>query len=279
MESGGQGGHIGAQLHIGKPRNQLREDRFQLHARECGADAVAQAVAEPDVGRAGARQVDPVRVGEGRRVMVGRSGVEQDEVAGPDRDPVDVDVLPGIARNADPARHPGPQEFLDGLRDLVRRGQQRLPLLAMGEQQQGLQPDLHHRRLVPGEQQLHTQRRHLEIGEVGFVTQPRDDVIAGLGTFDGDEFQPVLEQGGETVHRRGVVRGERGRLDPDPEAVPVGIRHAEQIADHQHWKRLRQARVQVGRWALLLHVVKHCGAELFDLRLQLAHVSGGEVRL
>ena len=48
----------------------------------------------------------------------------------------------------------------------------------------------------------------------GSVAQPRDDVVGGPGAFDGDEFQPVLQQGGHAVHRRGVVRGEGGRFGP-----------------------------------------------------------------
>ena len=132
---------------------------------------------------------------------------------------------------------------------------------------------------MPGEEQLHAQCGDLEVAEVGLVAQPGDDVVTGLTAFGGHELQPVLQKRGKAVQRSSVIRGEGGLLDPDAEAVPVGVRHAEQVADHQHGERLGEVRMQVGRWSLQFEVVEQGGAEVFDLGLQLAHVPGGEVRL
>ena len=46
MESGAHGGHVGAQLHMGNRGINCEKTVFSSIARQCGADAVAQAVAE-----------------------------------------------------------------------------------------------------------------------------------------------------------------------------------------------------------------------------------------
>src|ERR1700732_862860 len=88
----GQCHGIDRQAHGRESWNQLGEDHFQLDARQRSSDAIPYAVSERKVPGFLARDVNALRVGEYRGVVVGRSDVQQYQVSGVDGDAVDVEV-------------------------------------------------------------------------------------------------------------------------------------------------------------------------------------------
>ena len=75
---------------------ELRSKARRLKSREMEADAGVRPLSERQVrARLGARRVEAVRVGMGRRVPVGRGQGHDDEIAAPDRRPVQLDIRGG----------------------------------------------------------------------------------------------------------------------------------------------------------------------------------------
>ncbi|UJW29788.1 hypothetical protein L3Q67_31755 [Saccharothrix sp. AJ9571] len=92
-----------------------------------------------------------------------------------------------------------PQYFLDGVARQSRIVDQCLPLLRVGQQQQGAEADLDHGGLVPGEQQCHGHHGGLVVGNAFGRAQPGNHVVAGFVPLAGDQFPAVPEQFAEAA--------------------------------------------------------------------------------
>ena len=86
------------------------------------------ALAEGDMPvRVVAGDVERLRVGEARRIAVGRGQDDQQRIALGDRLPAQLDVLPGEARGRGLGRTVVAQDLLDGVRDETWIGAQLVP--------------------------------------------------------------------------------------------------------------------------------------------------------
>ena len=76
-------------------------------------------------------------------------------------------------------------------------------------------------------------------------TEVGDHVITGMTPFVGDEADSVIHQRDHSLAGLGRVGVERGRVNPDPEPIPVAVRHAEELADDQSRQRPGEFRMQI----------------------------------
>ncbi len=132
---------------------------------------------------------------------------------------------------------------------------------------------------MPGDQQQHRGaddllRAHLAAGE-----HPADQVVLGLTPTLGDQLAEVVPQllaEGPGLLRLGVeVDHLRG---PGLEELVIGVRHAEQLADHQRGHRQRERRDQVRGVARGQHVLDQPVHDLLDARAHLLQAGHGELR-
>jgi hypothetical protein len=99
-------------------------------------------------------------------------------------------------------------------------------------------------RLVAGHQQQHAHRQQLPLAELAALVlggdQRREQVTGRMGAALGDQLtqvavqrQPRLQRPLQRVGGHQRVQQVDQRPRPGPEPVPVGLRHAEQLADHR----------------------------------------------
>lgn len=262
-------------LQAGQAGEQAAQRLLQFHAGELRAEAVVHPGAEADVGHLRPGHVEPVGVGDQQRVAVGHTHDRHDGGAGRDQHAAQVDPLRG---------HPGQpatgrpelgeaHQLLDGLRDGVRTLAQARPLLGELMQVHQEQGDLVGGGLVAGDQDADAEADQFLLGEpvvrVAGVDQRGHQVVGGVPPFGLDQGGEVRREPAE--RRRGLGRvavevAEHG-VGPFVELVPVGDRHAEQLADHLHGQRQREVLHQVGGLRQGLEVVDEAAVRTSSYRV------------
>ena len=239
----GEGRMPGRLAGQGQPRQvgeQRGQRRLQLDPGQRRAEAEVDAGAEAEVRVGGAAQVEPVRVGEHRRVPVGRAQQRGDLLARLDRDRPDPNRL-GRGPLEQLQRRVVPDQLLDGARHQARVRAQPGQLAGVGEQRVGPVADDVDARLVPGHLQQHRGRDQLVLGQPAAVRVPGRDQV-------GEQVlarvpAPVRRSASRTYatysaaaasaarrrsHRRRRLVQLHDRVRPRPQQPAVGVRHAEQ---------------------------------------------------
>ena len=140
--------------------------------------------------------------------------------------------------------------------------------------------------LVPGDQQADAGGHEQRVGPalavsteaVGVGDQRAEDVLARLGALGRDVAAHVAAELllGVVELGLGVAGHAEHDVGPVGEPVPIGVRHAEHVADHPHRQREGERGLQVGRGALVDHVVDQLLGHRRDARSQRVHPLGGE---
>ncbi|OLT02145.1 hypothetical protein BJF90_05240 [Pseudonocardia sp. CNS-004] len=275
----------------GEPRKaaeQLLDGDPGLEARQRGAEAEVDAVPEGElVGAADAAvEVDPVGVGVGAWVAVGRQHPQRHDRVGGDLGAGEDGRAGGHAADLG-ERRTQPQDLLDQRRDQARLGTQpgpepRLPVEGAddaAEQRGGGD--------VPGEQQAQREVGGLDLGE-GAPVDPRGDqrgdqvlprrVRAGadLVVEVGPDRREDLDHAGAEVGvcRVGDLDVEQG-VRPRPEPRVVGGGEAEQLGDHGDREREGQRVDEVEAFA---GAVEQLAGDLPDAGLERRDGARGERR-
>ncbi len=190
-------------------------------------------VAEGQVGRLVAVEVEPVGLPERRGVPVGRGEGDRDQFALRDGHAPDGDVLPGHPLRGEVERAVVPEELLDGVLDHAGVLQQLGALVGMGQQRQGGVADEVDRGLVPGQEEQEAGRDELDVVElvllVAGLHQPGQDVVGRVpALLVHERHEPLDHPRDAPVPLLGVVAGaERPRhhlFDERPQPVPIGCR-------------------------------------------------------
>ena len=95
--------------------------------------------------------------------------------------------------------------------------------------------------------------QHLVVGEFLGLQECGEHVVAGVPLLHRHELGEVAVDAGERLALCfRCLRLVEERVHPVREGLPVRRRHAEQFGDSQQWQRIREVRVEVGRWRELV---------------------------
>jgi hypothetical protein len=142
------------------------------------------------------------------------------------------------------------QQFLDRGVDPLGFLSEQVELVGVAQQGQRAEREHIGGGLVTGEQQQEADADELVGGQVVamLADQHAEQLLARVGLGSGDEIGHVRTR--LLLHREPLLEGPRHvqhAAGPPLEVRPVGVRHAEQFADHQRRDRQRERRHQVHR--------------------------------
>lgn len=252
------------------------------------------AVTEGEVPGGPAADVEPVGAGEPARVPVGGLYGDGHRLPRPDQLALHLDVL-----QRGPQQRVGhaeiAQQLLRGRSGEIRVGAQGVQLTGVGQQGEDAEAEHVRRGVEPGGEEQPADPGQLLVAEAGGGGsgggeaagpgagcgagrgEVAEQVVGGLGPLGEDEFTDVPEQPRVgLVPGPGVDRLVEDDLDQPQKAPPVGVGHAEQLADHQRGQGPREGLDQVGRGSGPLHGVQAVGGEPLDTTGQLTHPAHGE---
>ncbi|MGH1553801.1 hypothetical protein ACRAWF_23000 [Streptomyces sp. L7] len=138
---------------------------------------------------------------------------------------------------------------------------------------------------MSGGQQADGQQSDLVVGEGGVLGlsshQIGDDVLAGVLPLEPGQAVGVFRELPHPGLGGGCAPQVRDLLGQPTEVGAVGVRHTEQVADHQRGQRERQQLVQVHRLIVSslargLHLVEALLGQFLDPRGELPHPWCGE---
>jgi len=184
-----------------------------------------------------------VRVGERRRIAVGREYGDQDRVAGVHDPAADFDVLGGKAPGRVLQRGVQPQRLLDDGGAVRRIAPGPGGLVRVGQEREGAGRDQPDGRLVAADEDQERRRRHLVRGERArglLGDQIADEVRVRRGAFGVDDLGDQLFQnvgGFADLLAADVVRGVDDQR-PLVHGFAVALGHAQQVADDRDRERI-----------------------------------------
>jgi hypothetical protein len=169
--------------------------------------------------------VEPVGILERLGIPVRGGAGQQDGIAGPDGDPVDVDVCLGVARDAHPCRCGDPQDLLHCPWHDIGVAPEEVALVGMGHEQQGADVDARHRRLVPREQQRRPDERNRVLAKAAVLggEQVRQHVLPRSSALAVDQLGHVAHQCPGRRRGGGSVGEARRSLRPHPELLRLRV--------------------------------------------------------
>ena len=245
------------QAEIAETAQQRVEGDLPLHPGERRADAEVSAVAEAEVRVGMAPDVEALRIGELRRITIGRGEHAHDLLARLDGLAAEVEIG-GRGPHHELERRLVAERLLDG-----RTGQAgvlvaQAPLIGIAQDVEHAAADRIHCGLVAAVQQEHALRQDLDLAQRARrlllgpgPEQPSDQIVAGRAAVilhdRAHEIRHLLHrvaQGGDRLRVAERSDGEiqRDGVDPALEAFGVVARRAQQLGDYPR----RQPQGEVG---------------------------------
>ncbi|GEB55136.1 hypothetical protein GCM10017674_29330 [Streptomyces gardneri] len=148
----------------------------------------------------------------------------------------------------------------------------------LGEQREGPVGDHVGRGVEPRRQQEAPDADQFLVREVGVPGQVAEQVVGGLGALGRDELGHVLlepDEGAVPVLGRHVHGHDRVGVSLEP--LSVGVRNAQQLADHQRGEGTGEGLDQVDARSAALHRVQVRRGDLRDPVGELPHPADGEL--
>ncbi len=267
-----------ARRRSGKRRSKRAQRQPGFHAPQRRAEAVVQAGPEGEVPAGVAADVEPVGIGEGRLVAIGRGAQRHHHLAPTDPGARHLEVLPCEAHGAVFDRVGEAQHLLHRTVHQAGVGAQPGHLGGVVEQRHETVADQVHAGLVAGEEQQEDHAGEFVVAQVVAVLvgldQARDQLAVGFATAQRDE--PVEEARQQRQAGTPAQRAAHGLVahlhEPDDAVVEVHaplLRDAEHLGDDEERQRHGEVVHQVDRAAAAAEIVEHVVDEPGDPGLHL----------